>query len=69
MVSSLKHFTFFYPTFDIHTDAIYMPRKDKKLPIVLSVEEILRLLKITKKLKHKTIIAVLYASGLGLEHL
>jgi integrase/recombinase XerD len=64
MVSSLKHFAFFYPACSIHTDAIYMPRKDKKLPVILSVEEILRLLKITKNLKHKTIIAVLYASGL-----
>lgn len=69
MVSGLKHFAHFYPTCSIDTEAIYMPRKDKKLPVILSVEEIMSLLQVTKNLKHRTIIAMLYASGLRIGEL
>ena len=43
---------------------IERPRKEKKLPHVLSEEEVLRLLKATPNLKHKTIITLLYSGGL-----
>ena len=48
MVSGLKHFAYFYPACSINTDKIYMPKKDKKLPIVLSIEEILILFHLKK---------------------
>lgn len=64
MVSALKHFAYFYPACAITIDAIYMPKKDKKLPVVLSLEEVLMLLQKTKNLKHRVIIAMLYGSGL-----
>jgi site-specific recombinase XerD len=69
MVSGLKHFAYFYPACSINTDKIYMPKKDKRLPIVLSIEEILTLLQSTKNLKHRTIIAMLYGSGLRIGEL
>ncbi len=69
MVSSLKHFAHFYPTCSINTEAINMPRKDKKLPIILSITEVLHLIQTTKNLKHRVVIAMLYASGLRIGEL
>lgn len=40
------------------------PRREKKLPVVFSKEEICNILKHTRNLKHKAIIAVTYSSGL-----
>jgi len=40
------------------------PRKDKKLPNVLSKKEIGSMLKVTTNLKHKCIIALIYSYGL-----
>lgn len=69
LVSAFKHFTYFYPACSIDIDAVYMPKKDKKLPIVLSVEEVLTILRVTKNLKHRVIIAMLYGSGLRIGEL
>ena len=69
MVSGLKHFAHFYPVSAINVEAIYMPKKDKKLPTILSIEEILKLMQVTKNLKHRTIIAMLYGSGLRIGEL
>ncbi len=46
-----------------------MPKRDKKLPVVLSKEEVLKILQVTKNLKHRTIIAMLYGSGLRIGEL
>jgi len=43
---------------------IERPRKEKKLPIILSKEEAKQLISVTKNMKHKCIIALLYSSGL-----
>lgn len=40
------------------------PKKGKRLPEVLSKEEVLQMLKATNNLKHYTIIALLYSAGL-----
>src|SRR5690606_20932994 len=40
------------------------PTKEKALPVVLSTDEIKRILDVTENLKHKTILAVIYSSGL-----
>jgi len=69
MVSALKHFAYFYPACAINAEAIFMPRKDKKLPEILSIQEVLRLIEVTKNIKHKTIIAMLYGSGLRIGEL
>ena len=40
------------------------PRKDKKLPTVLSQEEVVRVLTSLENLKHRTLLMLVYASGL-----
>ncbi len=40
------------------------PKREKKIPIVLAVSEILKMIEGTQNIKHKTMIALLYASGL-----
>ncbi|QOD59420.1 tyrosine-type recombinase/integrase [Polaribacter haliotis] len=69
MVSGFKHFAHFYPACSINIDKIYMPKKDRKLPIVLSIEEVISLLQATKNLKHRVILAMLYSSGLRISEI
>lgn len=64
LVSALKHFAFFYPKCSIDPERISRPKKQRKLPVVLSMEEVMRILQVTRNLKHKAIIALLYSSGL-----
>jgi len=47
----------------------YAPRKERKLPNVLSKEEIIRLIQVTKNLKHRVCITLLYSSGLRIGEL
>ncbi len=69
LVSALRHFAFFYPNCAIDPDALDRPNKQRKLPVVLSMEEVMRILQATKNLKHKVIIALLYSSGLRIGEL
>lgn len=48
---------------------IEYPRSDKKLPIVLSVDEIQRMFNACENIKHKAIIAILYSCGLRVSEL
>ena len=43
---------------------IERPRKEKKLPVVLSNEEVRNLINVTNNLKHKCILGLLYSAGL-----
>jgi site-specific recombinase XerD len=43
---------------------IKRPKKDKRLPDVLSKEEIYEMIKITENIKHKALIALMYSCGL-----
>lgn len=63
-VSALKHFANLHRFPKIDPGAIISPRKDKMLPVVLSKEEVIQLLKNTRNLKHRAIFALLYSSGL-----
>lgn len=45
------------------------PKSDKKLPIVLSQEEVQRMFTVCENLKHKTILALLYSCGLRVSEL
>jgi site-specific recombinase XerD len=45
---------------------IKRPRKDKKLPVVLSQEEISKILSSVGNVKHKAILMLIYSSGLRL---
>lgn len=50
-------------------DKIPYPKSDKKLPIVLSVEEIQRMFNVCVNKKHKAILALLYSCGLRVSEL
>jgi integrase/recombinase XerD len=43
---------------------IPFPRQEKKLPVVLSVEEVQRLFAAVENLKHRTVLMTMYAAGL-----
>lgn len=46
------------------TSVIKRPRKDKKLPVVLSSEEVLKILGVTKNFKHNLLLMIIYSGGL-----
>ncbi len=48
---------------------IERPKKNKKLPIVLSVSEIQKMFDVCENVKHKTILALLYSAGLRVSEL
>lgn len=50
-------------------DKIPFSKKDKKLPIVLSVDEIQAMFDVCENLKHKVILALLYSCGLRVSEL
>ena len=45
---------------------IRRPRKEKKLPVILSLSEVERLIAVTQNIKHRAIIALVYSAGLRL---
>jgi integrase/recombinase XerD len=45
---------------------IPFPRQEKRLPVVLSIEEVFRVLNEISNLKHRTVLMVMYATGLRL---
>ena len=50
-------------------EGIPRPQREKKLPVVLSKEEILRLFEVTPNLKHKILLMVCYSGGLRVSEL
>jgi len=50
-------------------DKIPYPKADKKLPQVLSVEEVQKMFSVCENLKHKVILALLYSCGLRVSEL
>lgn len=46
---------------------IKRPKKDKKLPVVLNYDEIKSLFEVTVNLKHKTMLMLVYSSGIRVE--
>ena len=63
-ISALKIFIVFCPQTKINDLVLERPKKSRKLPNVLSQEEVLRIVQVTKNLKHRAIIVLLYSSGL-----
>lgn len=63
-ISSIKLFKVFYPECGIEELNLTRPRKSRFLPVVLSQIEVLEILRCTKNLKHRTILALLYSCGL-----
>ncbi|MGL2964130.1 site-specific tyrosine recombinase/integron integrase [Flavobacterium sp. RSB2_4_14] len=48
----------------IEVDKIHRPKREKVLPNVLSKEEVFKIIDVTENLKHKTLLALIYSSGL-----
>lgn len=68
--SALKYcFKKVYINTDIITKNLIRPRKGRKLPKILSVNEIDRLLRATENIKHVTLLYTLYSSGLRLNEI
>ena len=64
LVSAIKHFGTFLPDSQLSVEELKRPSKSRYLPTVLSKEEVIDLLRATKNLKHRTILAMLYSAGL-----
>lgn len=68
-ISAMKHYMAFINS-DIEIDfAASAPRRDKKLPNVLSHEEVIELIRVTRNIKHRICIALIYSSGLRIGEL
>ena len=63
-VNALKQFLERYTEFKIDVNNIERPRREKRLPTILSEQEIKRLIDSYSNLKHKTMMMTLYACGL-----
>ncbi|MDT0554045.1 site-specific tyrosine recombinase/integron integrase [Urechidicola vernalis] len=69
LISAIKLFAVFYPECKIDQLTLTRPHKSKKLPVVLSQDEVINLIRCTKNLKHRAIIAFLYSSGMRIGEL
>ncbi|MFD2552536.1 tyrosine-type recombinase/integrase [Bizionia sediminis] len=63
-VSAFKYLTSLLDLPDFDASDFKRPKKDKKLPTVVSKEAVIRLIQVTKNLKHRVAIALLYSCGL-----
>ncbi|WP_343330327.1 site-specific integrase [Polaribacter staleyi] len=68
-ISALKIFIIFYPHTKINDLVLERPKKSRKLPSVLSQEEVLTIIQITQNLKHRAILALIYSCGLRISEL
>ncbi len=63
-LSALKLFLKTIPKCSVDIDDIERPQRPKKLPIVMSQEEVIMILKNTNNIKHFTILSMIYGCGL-----
>lgn len=68
-ISALKLFIKYYPYTEMEGATLERPKKSRKLPQVLSQEQVIRLIQAAKNLKHRAVIAVLYSAGLRISEL
>jgi site-specific recombinase XerD len=68
-ISALKIFIIFCPQTKINDLILERPKKSRKLPSVLSQEEVLEIIRCTQNLKHRAIIALIYSCGLRISEL
>ena len=64
LISAIKHFGRFLPDSNLEVEELPRPSSSRYLPTVLSKEEVIAILRATKNLKHRAIIALLYSAGL-----
>ncbi len=63
-INTIKFYYFNIEKRKIEQQFLFRPKREKKLPTVLSPNEIFEMLNVTDNIKHKNLIALLYASGL-----
>ncbi|GGG56754.1 tyrosine-type recombinase/integrase [Bizionia arctica] len=68
-ISSFKHFTAFCELDNFDATNFARPKKSNFLPTILSKEAIIDLLQVTKNLKHRAILGLLYSGGLRIGEL
>ncbi len=68
-ISALKHYFEFTEQEEIDVTKLVRPEKSKYLPGVLSKEEVIDLLRLTRNLKHRCVLALIYSSGLRIGEL
>lgn len=68
-ITALKHYFEFSGLALFETDKLKRPKKSHYLPTVLSKEEVLDLLRLTRNLKHRCVLALIYSSGLRIGEL
>lgn len=68
-ISALKIFIVFCPLTKINNLQLERPKKSRKLPNVLSQEEVLDIIRVTQNLKHRAVIALIYSCGLRVSEL
>lgn len=68
-ISAIRHLADLYPHLQMETNQLKRPKRDLKLPVVLSTQQIITLLQCTENLKHLTIIGMLYSCGLRIGEL
>lgn len=68
-ISAVKQFICYYPDTQISNLELTRPRKSKILPTVLSQEEMITIIRYTKNLKHRAILALIYSCGLRISEL
>ncbi len=64
LVSAIKHFGNFLPESNLVVEDLIRPKRSSYLPSVLSKEEVIDLLRCTRNLKHRAVLALLYSAGL-----
>lgn len=62
-INGIKKY-FMFKNIDIGPLELTRPKKEKKLPVVLSKAEVRLLIDVTHNLKHKTLLALVYSGGL-----
>lgn len=69
LISAIKLFKEFYPACNIEHLKLTRPKKSIILPTVLSKEQVIDLIRYTKNLKHRAILAMIYSAGLRISEL
>lgn len=62
-ISAIKHFLQLYDCTQVEIENLKRPAKSRYLPTVLSKEEAISLLRVTRNLKHRAILAMIYSGG------
>jgi site-specific recombinase XerD len=68
-ISGIKHFFELYRCENLDINDLKRPKKGRYLPTVLSKEEAIDLLRVTRNLKHRAILAMIYSGGLRIGEL